>query len=820
MTVAIPTCESLTTTLYAYAKGTASNTYIRVTYATVNATFGDFNNDTFSDVRFNISLSTAFSGDIRGLWFEWPASHPTSWTLLSWNGGTTPPPPTLTSPAPSTQMSGSALDPASACAGNTKQFVPPQGQSLGSFTFSIEVGEEGLKGGSDDWWQLSLQFNGTSTQTFEVADFLGKFFGLRVTSVTTGLDAWGDLPAGVTIVDGTFTGTGRNDSLKLVGQFCCAPPVQEDTPAISVSKVTEGEDGLTILVGTTITWTYVVTNVGNVALANVTVTDSDPGVTPVYASGDTNNNGLLDLDEVWVFTATGIATRDDYRNTATASGTFGTQTVTDTDGSSYFGADPKLTIVKTTGNADKNDDGLTILAGREITWFYQVSNTGNVALADVTVTDSVAGVNPVYVSGDEDEDGLLDVDEVWIFTATGTATSGPYSNTGTASGSFTDDLGNTATPTASDASSYFGAVVGIAIDKKTNGLDDGGKIVVGSPVTWTYEVRNTGNVALANVTVTDDNGTPDNTTDDFVVGIIDNLAPGASVTLTWTGTATSGLYSNTGTASGSFTDDLGNTETKTADDTSGYIGITPYGFWGLSHGFWKNWDGSGPQANAWGDQDPTTRDPFRTDSFEKWAFDNELAPPNGGGWDIRAGAPDWVWQVTTGSGRRTTTTTLQKEDITLGEALGLTGGGQNALAREATAAMLNAWNENDELARPGAQWEYEGYRYSLSEIQEAVSKVLKFGTVAQMTAVKDVLEFWNSKIQDLDGTMYDFDGVKNGITYFTDYTDYDFSALFGPQADDANFEQYLIFGDGNAATNDILLAARALIGGDWGWAFA
>lgn len=143
-------------------------------------------------------------------------------------------------------------------------------------------------------------------------------------------------------------------------------------------------------------------------------------------------------------------------------------------------------------------------------------------------------------------------------------------------------------------------------------------------------------------------------------------------------------------------------------DTSGSIGITPYGFWRLSHGFWKDWDGSGRQANAWGDQDPTTRDPFRTDSVQKWVLDNPLAMPNGGGWDIRPDAPDRVWQVTTGSGRRTTTG--ENEDITLGEARGLRGGGQTALAGAARAAMLNVLNGNDELARPGAQWENEGYR--------------------------------------------------------------------------------------------------------------
>ncbi len=51
-------------------------------------------------------------------------------------------------------------------------------------------------------------------------------------------------------------------------------------------------------------------------------------------------------------------------------------------------------------------------------------------------------------------------------------------------------------------------------------------------VTYSYKVTNTGGTTLTNVVVTDDNGTPANPGDDFTVGTIPSLAPGASVTLT------------------------------------------------------------------------------------------------------------------------------------------------------------------------------------------------------------------------------------------------------------------------------------------------
>ena len=60
---------------------------------------------------------------------------------------------------------------------------------------------------------------------------------------------------------------------------------------------------------------------------------------------------------------------------------------------------------------------------------------------------------------------------------------------------------------------------GIEIIKFVNGDDanapTGPILTVGDVVTFTYEVRNTGNVSLASVVVSDDNGTPGDPTDDF-----------------------------------------------------------------------------------------------------------------------------------------------------------------------------------------------------------------------------------------------------------------------------------------------------------------
>jgi uncharacterized repeat protein (TIGR01451 family) len=82
--------------------------------------------------------------------------------------------------------------------------------------------------------------------------------------------------------------------------------------------VTSAQDAPFTLLGGTVTFTYAVTNPGNVPLGNVVVTDDagngntpifgnpplPPPFHPMFTGGDTNGNGLLDPGEVWTYAET------------------------------------------------------------------------------------------------------------------------------------------------------------------------------------------------------------------------------------------------------------------------------------------------------------------------------------------------------------------------------------------------------------------------------------------------------------------------------------------------------------------------------------
>ena len=179
------------------------------------------------------------------------------------------------------------------------------------------------------------------------------------------------------------------------------------------------------------------------------VTDDKLGTIAGPASGDTNANGLLDLTETWTYTTTATALAGQQTNTGTATAkdpNTGTP-ATDDNPANYFGDAPAIQIVKFVNGQDADTaTGPQVAVGSTLTFTYVVTNTGNVPLANVAVTDDKLGTITSF-TGDTNANGLLDLTETWTYTATATAQAGQHTNTGTATG---QDANNPPGTTVSD----------------------------------------------------------------------------------------------------------------------------------------------------------------------------------------------------------------------------------------------------------------------------------------------------------------------------------------------------------------------------------
>ena len=289
----------------------------------------------------------------------------------------------------------------------------------------------------------------------------------------------------------------------------CNP--EPPAPGIVIEKSTNGADAddpngadvPQVAPGDPITWTYTVTNTGNVpfAVADVAVTD-DQGVVPIFdASSDADADGVLSAGESWIYTASDVAPllgpidptvgivagcdpaaagaeRSAYRNVATVTA----DGLTAVDPSHFCNPPaPGIVIEKSTNGADADvPTGPIVEIGSVVTWQYLVQNTGNLSLADVNViddngtpADGADDFAPLFVDGDSDGDGLLDLDELWVYEASGTALAGQYGNWSTVAGTSVDSSGSSGGSVIdSDPSHYFACVetVDFETDVKGNKL--------------------------------------------------------------------------------------------------------------------------------------------------------------------------------------------------------------------------------------------------------------------------------------------------------------------------------------------------------------
>jgi archaellum component FlaG (FlaF/FlaG flagellin family) len=202
-----------------------------------------------------------------------------------------------------------------------------------------------------------------------------------------------------------------------------------------------------------VTWTYLVTNTGAMAipLADIAVTDSDPHVAPLFDPASDDGDRILAPGEVWRYYAVGtaldlsVAERsplvvDGCRGTTDpqtlrAYENFVTVTIRDVakmDPSHYCNPttrrlEPALAFAKLINGFDAdgpNDrDVPFVFPGTVVTWTYLVTNTGNISFTfdQVTLQDDDRSLQINFDATSDDGDAMLQPSEQWRFFASAAA---------------------------------------------------------------------------------------------------------------------------------------------------------------------------------------------------------------------------------------------------------------------------------------------------------------------------------------------------------------------------------------------------------------
>ncbi|MGJ8593354.1 MAG: DUF7507 domain-containing protein [Aquaticitalea sp.] len=357
-----------------------------------------------------------------------------------------------------------------------------------------------------------------------------------------------DIDVGFVINQATVTGTdidgmevndlSDDDSIledDVTETTLCQP---NETAAIAVIKTgmfNDGDGDGCSDVGETVTYTFTVTNEGTAPITNIVLNDPMLGGDITLASGDTNTNGELDIDESWIYNADYAITQVDIdagvvNNQATVTGVGNGTSVSDlSDDNSVLEDDAtettlcqpngtvSIAVIKTGTFNDGDGDGCSDV-DETITYTFTVTNEGNTPISNVVLNDPMLGGDITLASGDTDSDNELDIDEVWIYSYDYSITqadidAGLVSNQATVTGMFNsttvtdlsdddsvleDDITQTTLCQPNNMAAIAVIKTGVFNDRDGDGCSD-----VGETITYTFTVTNEGSFDIASVVLND-----------------------------------------------------------------------------------------------------------------------------------------------------------------------------------------------------------------------------------------------------------------------------------------------------------------------------
>ncbi len=322
-------------------------------------------------------------------------------------------------------------------------------------------------------------------------------------------------------------------------------------PALTVVKTQTSTEPITTA-GQIITYQIVITNNGNIPVTGAVATELYPGsglgtLSTVIES--ISANSILDVGETWTHTATYTATQLDIDHGTDLVNTF-SLTSNEVPGPVSDDAVTPVVSNATLDVVNVAEEATYSHPNDVIHYTIVVTNTGNVTITNVTVTDPLTGLNETIPSLAPGENHIynqqyrvtqVDIDaESVVNTA---RARGTYNNTPVEDSD--DETVLTEHKPAIDL-----VKSGTYVDTNSDGIFN-----PGDQITYIFAITNTGNVTLSNITLIDPsitvNGVP-----------IPTLDPGASDNTTFSGTyiltqadIDAGTFTNTATATGRFRDD-------------------------------------------------------------------------------------------------------------------------------------------------------------------------------------------------------------------------------------------------------------------------
>ena len=267
------------------------------------------------------------------------------------------------------------------------------------------------------------------------------------------------------------------------------------SPSINVVK--SSSTGSVTAAGQVVPYTFTVTNTGNVTLTGITISDPKCAAAPTLNAGDGNADSRIQLAETWVYGCSHTVTQAEVDAGGNLSNTVTVDSVESAPATSSLNIpitqSPSINVVKSSTTAS------VTAAGQVIPYTFTVTNTGNVTLTGITVSDPKCAAAPVLSAGDGNADSKLQLAETWVYGCSHTVTQAEVDAGGNLSNTVTVDSAESA-PATSTLNIPVVQSPSIAVVKSSTTAS---VTAAGQVVPYTFSVTNPGNITLTGITISD-----------------------------------------------------------------------------------------------------------------------------------------------------------------------------------------------------------------------------------------------------------------------------------------------------------------------------